>query len=449
MEGLLTPVSTAYKNIKEVQEDALVEVQKLPEASPRLEFQATSPAEALKVLQNEPDFSNLVSILKYLDTTNAISLSSPSPLGSQLINILVSDITTNYWAVFSEKDVGRKGFKHSKERDLLLRSLRNVAGLGAILARLRALIDQSKVATKNDGGRDLAEVLKDYLDVLEATLQGKTMIKDLWAKLQIEPIPKQLALWREVTALVGGGRLLNAAAEAHSIVNESSKSIGEIVWIADAVKYSHWLANNIQYWATHLALESDTPWKYCSELLSRSLRLGHPGTKIYFILSHIQAKIRIDIIIGGVLDLLLGADGDSKALKKLMGIMPTLEQKSVLNSALRLLVRRYVSDDPNHDNPDWWQEDVAVVSAAAAYLNALLDGNATRKEMLLSWLTSLSGAGIGEAIGIRRAAIAVFSQSKYDLESILEKSMQQFGDQLYIKHTPSLQQDGTLRLLLF
>ena len=57
-------------------------------------------------------------------------------------------------------------------------------------------------------------------------------------------------------------------------------------------------------------------------------------------------------------------------------------------------------------------------------------------------MTGLPGAGIGEPISIRRAAIAAVSHSKYDMEAILEKSMQQFGDQLYIKHTPSMQQDG-------
>src|SRR5690554_5774936 len=102
MEDLLTPMSTIYKSIKENrddQDDALVEVERQSEAPQVHVFQETSPKEALKILQSEPDFSNLISILKYLDTTDAISLSSPGPLSSQLINVLISDIATNYWAI--------------------------------------------------------------------------------------------------------------------------------------------------------------------------------------------------------------------------------------------------------------------------------------------------------------------------------------------------------------
>ena len=143
-----------------------------------------------------------------------------------------------------------------------------------------------------------------------------------------------------------------------------------------------------------------------------------------------------------VLDLVLGSEEDLKVFQKLLDIIPTYEQKSVLNCALRLLVKRHLSNDPNYGDASWWQGDTARVSAVAAYLSTIINGSAARKDLLLSWLTGLPGAGIGEPISIRRAAIAAVSHSKYDLEAILENSMQQFGDQLYIKHTPSMQQDG-------
>jgi telomere length regulation protein len=279
MEDLLTPMSTAYKNIKEDQEDALVEAQVRREAPQRHEFQATSPEEALKILQNEPDFSNLISILKYLDTTSAISLSSPSPLSSQLINVLVSDIVTNYWAILSEKAGGSKLFKYKRERDLLLGSLRNVTGLGAIAARLNALIDQSKATTKKGGGLNFMQALRDCQGVLEAVLHGDTVVEGLWRKLQVNPISKQAALWREVTVLIGGSKLLNSAAEAHSIIKENSNAVRECAWVADGLRYNSWIASNIQYWARRLTLESDRPWKHLTELLSKSLRLGYPGKK--------------------------------------------------------------------------------------------------------------------------------------------------------------------------
>ena len=281
MEDLLTPMSTAYKNIKEDQEDALVETKERREAPQKNEFQARSPREALEILQNEPDFSNLISILKYLDTTSDISLSSPSPLSSQLINVLVSDIVTNYWAILSEKGKGSKTFKYKKERDLLSNCFRNVTGLGAISARLNALINQSKITTKKGDGQNFVQSLRDYQSLLEAILQGDAVLQSLWGNLQSEPISKQSALWREVTVLISGSRLLNSAAEAHSIINESNSTVGETTWVADGVKYSSWIASNIQYWAKHLALEPDRPWKHLTELLSKSLRLGYSGKKTF------------------------------------------------------------------------------------------------------------------------------------------------------------------------
>lgn len=272
-------MSTAYKNSKENQEDALVETKERQKAPQRNEFQARSPAEALEILQNEPDFSNLISILKYLNSTSDISLSSPSPIGSQLMNILVSDIVTNYWAILSEKGKGSKAFKYKRERDLFLGCFRNVTGLGAISARLNVVIDQSKITSKKGDGPNFAHLLRDYQGILEAVLHGDTVLQSLWGYLQSEPISKQAALWREVTALVGGSRLLNSAAEAHSIVNESNHSLEETTWVANGVQYSSWIASNIRYWAKHLTFDSERPWKHLAELLSKALRLGYPGKK--------------------------------------------------------------------------------------------------------------------------------------------------------------------------
>jgi telomere length regulation protein len=114
----------------------------------------------------------------------------------------------------------------------------------------------------------------------------------------------------------------------------------------------------------------------------------------------------------------------------------------VLDAALKTLSKRHLSTSEATESLEWWRVDAGVVAGAAAYLKSIVSKNDIRRSHLISWLTSLSGAGVGEAIGIRRAALAVLSDSKYDMESVLEKSLQQFGDQLYIKHAPSLQQEG-------
>lgn len=119
------------------------------------------------------------------------------------------------------------------------------------------------------------------------------------------------------------------------------------------------------------------------------------------------------------------------------------EQVIVLFGGLRVLSAQHLSTTSIiAEDVEWWKEDAIVISAAVAYLKILISNDDIRKSHLMSWLTSSSGAGIGDHVGIRRAAVAAISGSQRDLETVLEKSLQQFGDQLYIRHSPSIQQEG-------
>jgi telomere length regulation protein len=84
----------------------------------------------------------------------------------------------------------------------------------------------------------------------------------------------------------------------------------------------------------------------------------------------------------------------------------------------------------------------AAVSAAAGIIDALIKGNETLYNYLVTWCTSSSGAGLGDSVGIRRAILAVLAQNKDGITTVFEKSLSQFGDQLYIKHAAILQQNG-------
>lgn len=86
------------------------------------------------------------------------------------------------------------------------------------------------------------------------------------------------------------------------------------------------------------------------------------------------------------------------------------------------------------------------VSAAANIIKQLTLDDETRKNILIGWCVSSSGAGLGDGIGIRRAVIAALSQDRDAITTVLEKSLAQFGDELYIKHAAILQQDGKTHL---
>ena len=186
---------------------------------------------------------------------------------------------------------------------------------------------------------------------------------------------------------------------------------------------------------------SEGSWNPFSELFAKSVRLGYPG-KSTMNKSSLIMLTYLEIVLDEILALLLGEDDDRKHFRALNDNLPDYEQKMLLDAALRTLSKRHLSTSIVSDSLEWWRADTEVIAGAAGYLELIVSENNSRRCHLISWLTSLSGGGIGEAVGIRRAAVAVLSASKYDMESVLEKSVQQFGDQLYIKHAPSLQQEG-------
>jgi hypothetical protein len=91
------------------------------------------------------------------------------------------------------------------------------------------------------------------------------------------------------------------------------------------------------------------------------------------------------------------------------------------------------------------EESSTVISAVAGVLDSIIETDRKRLGLLATWLTSPSGAGLGEGVGIRRAVLAVIAKDNDSILSVLEKSIRQFGDLLYIKHSPVLQQEGMPR----
>lgn len=84
-----------------------------------------------------------------------------------------------------------------------------------------------------------------------------------------------------------------------------------------------------------------------------------------------------------------------------------------------------------------------MISAAAGVIKSLVADDTKYLSHLVTWLTSANGAGLGDTICIRRAVLAVLSSDRDSIATVFEKSLSQFGDYLYIRHTPVLQQEGT------
>lgn len=139
---------------------------------------------------------------------------------------------------------------------------------------------------------------------------------------------------------------------------------------------------------------------------------------------------------------MLGNESEIASIRTLMNNLPSQDQKSLLDAAIKLLSKRFSSSQSFDDLKNWSSLETTEVGAAARYLSILLDDKDSRKAHFISWLTSPTGAGLGEGIGIRRSVLASIAASKSEVDAVFDKSLHQFADQLYIKHTPVLQQEG-------
>lgn len=290
MEDLLTPVSTSYRPSDHSGGDALIEVQKPANQAPRTFTADPSTAnDALEALRGQPDFETVRSVLQFLglgiEGKSTFSIKHPSPASAQLVNVLVSETIPNYWSIFNERSSSssKKKIEHAAERKLLLSSLRSISGLNALLARLKACIQETNEVKGKEGLNRVSALLKDYLAVLESLLQGDFLVELLWKDLGSESPPRRKALWHEIVFLLAGGKLISTVAEASGLIKESSSSLEITPWIADGAMYSKWLGRNIVHWVRLTSAASGETLKSISELLGKGSRMGYAG-RLYLIL---------------------------------------------------------------------------------------------------------------------------------------------------------------------
>ncbi len=284
MDGLLSPVSTSYHGKEAPAVIQEVRTAQEPKSS-RLVSTVNSAEDALELLKSELDYPSLISVLRYLNRTQAdavISITRPSPQSAQVTQVLVSQILPNYWNLLKEDSVepGVSG-KHSQpsELELFLRCLRSLAGLNAILIRLKTLIQDARSHPNESGSASYASLnLGIVLDALCFLLSKDDAVKALWetATDQVGNELKRKVLSQELLGILGGGRLLSLAAEAaHIIGQKEGRGPHPHYWIADAQEYTRWVGRNIVH-----AIRSeptDEMAKFISTLLLRSIGLGHSG----------------------------------------------------------------------------------------------------------------------------------------------------------------------------
>ncbi|KAI8153764.1 DNA replication checkpoint protein tel2 [Colletotrichum sp. SAR 10_70] len=425
-----TPVSTTYLKARPV-DPARQESETIAKAKTAIQSTEIDTVEiALETLKSQPDYDTLISVLQSLDhgriAKSGFKISKPNPEAAQIIQCLVSEIIPNYWPLLKE-DASTLRAGQGTDLELLLKSLRNVTGLNAAIIRLKALIQESKAGAKDVKRPDLAINLNVLIEVCSAVLGRDDCLAAVWnaSSAGLDTVAQRRPMAHEFTALIAGGRLVSVAAEADVLANPDRASRNSL-WVADGLQYSKWLGRSIAYWAKCDISSDDI--KLCAEVFARSLRLGYSDALMRQLIT----------------DMLLGPEENRYAFFKLFGQFSQLEQKRTIFAVLKHLSEVFLNkiDDEETAEPS------QIISAAAGVVDRLIANGESRKTHLVSWLTSSTGAGLGESIGIRRAVLAALAQDKECINLILEKSINQFGDQLYIKHSPILQQQAHAQVLL-
>lgn len=286
MDELLKPASIVRTTktdteISFLRESSVQAPSKTPEAISKPERSKTAATleDALDILKHEPNYDSLISVLLFLsrhaDHDSSIpTIKLPSPLSAQLVQVLVSEITPNYWTLLVE-DVHQT--KNSGLR-LLLYCLSSITGVNAILVRLKALIQEAKSESTAKAKRpDIPLNLGILLDLLCRVLHGDGWLLEAYrvATSGEEGSVKVRLRTQEIVAALGSGRIMSLAIEAEDLVKASDTKQQATIWPADSLQYAQWLARNI----VTFILSDLTPEesKIGSDLFAKALRLGHSG----------------------------------------------------------------------------------------------------------------------------------------------------------------------------
>ncbi|KAI1430043.1 telomere length regulation protein [Xylaria sp. FL1777] len=423
MADFLVPVSQSYRKGSESSDFLRLSKAAEPPKVPQAVFKGNSPEEALECLKNQPSYDTLLAILEYLRNggkgEQKFDIRTPGPLSAQIIHTLVTEIVPNYWTVLQE--ASDKG-----SVNVLLACLRSLPGINAILTYLRSLIREVKSQPGDSRHSHVIFNLVYTSSLLAHLLGGDGEVMHIWSYVASTNDPTRVRpLRQEFLSLFTSGKIVSLSAEAGDICRQAGKLV-ERLWIEDNKEYINWLACNQIRWAKSQLSEEDL--KLCAELGARALRLGH-------------AEILVRELF---YKLLLQDDAGQEKFGQLVNNYPLSEQRKILLLLLKLLSNLYL----NSINDSEAGEEYPTIWASVGVLQSITANNDTQRNNLVTWLTSASGAGVGEGCGIRRAAVAALSDHKESISTVLEKSLNQFSDQLYIKHTPLLQQEAHAQVLL-
>jgi telomere length regulation protein len=380
-----------------------------------------SPEDALQLLRSEPDTDSLLATLERLSSVNGLQLGfdihTPSPVGAHIVNTIVSSIVPTFWSALEEQD-----------QALITAVLLNVAGLNSVIARIQLLISQ----TKNSKAKDHLPALQDVFDVANSLFTGDDRVSMLWAGLwrSTQDKMKRDLAWKECSSLLGSGKVSNVLAEAEDALRSNGNDHAAKSPIANAHQYATWLGSNI---AKSLDLDDhkgqEESRSAIAILFARSLSLGQPVA----LMRATHTKI------------LQSSPRASAELVAIVKKLPAFAQRRYLDYTLRWLagIESRISG-PASTLPG----QAAEAAAIAAFLQSISTDSDSLKQHLSSVLSDPAQASSLSLLAIRGSIAALAATCPDDLDSLVERCLKVFGDQMFVRHSPILQQESIAQALL-
>ncbi|KAK3716665.1 telomere binding protein [Vermiconidia calcicola] len=420
-DSMLTAVKST--NIKKDRQPKNVETQqtKQQEAS-----RASSPEDALQILRSRPDLEVFATTLTQLSThafQPSFNIHAPGPLQAQIISTLLNNILPDFWHVLSPHDVGS-----------LVACLSNVAGLNAVVARLRLLGSQRQGPER--GGN--ADQIEDVLELCDRLFEGESVLvrirRNLHASVS-EPLKRELT-WKEFVNLVGSGRVTAAIAQAEDVVRTNEGANQRSNLLAKGGQYASWLGRNIATLIEQSASKDCSGLEAMSsatQIIIKSLNIGYPGELLRGLFEPLVQHI-------------LGKEVPIDAIQDMLRQLIAYSKRTFVEHLLRWLSS--LTSAGNHSSTQKSPKSGDDASALAALVSLVASTDTTLEQNIKSFLADPTLSSL-LSFPCRRACLVALSDSaSEDFISLLEKLMSSFNDQLFISHAPIIQQESLAQTLL-
>ncbi|TKA73175.1 hypothetical protein B0A55_07395 [Friedmanniomyces simplex] len=387
-------------------------------SSPTSVKDAATPEEALRVLCSQPDAETLLTILRKLsspDAFPAFHLDAPGPLQAQILNTVVGDTIPSFWPTLQ-----------AGEKALVVRCLRNVTGINALLANLRAISSPGSVSKRSD----LAGQRVSLIRVTGQVFDGHTVILDLLItsnRVVTDKIRRDLAQ-KEIVNLFGSGKVISNVAQAEDAARQSDQSGAPAAsWLAVGSEYADWLGRNIaalfdQINKISLGMYGEVRGPG-GLLLAKALNLGYQSALVKGLVSEVLSR---------------SDDG----FPELTRYLPKYAKRQFLERTLRWLSQFCASAGAAAHTGE-------NVSSIAALLTALVQPDQVVCTQHARAICSDPNLTVVLSHPVRRACVSMLSGIAPDeLQNLLETLMTTFSDRIFIDHSPVLQQDSIAQTLL-